>query len=55
VAINAALNPVEGPWFYFVCVNYETGETLFSTTAAEHEAAVEIWGQWLLENPEHDE
>ena len=55
VAINAALNPVEGPWFYFVCVNYETGETIFSTTADEHAAAVEIWGQWLLENPEHDE
>jgi UPF0755 protein len=55
VAINAALNPVEGPWFYFVCVNYETGETIFSTTIDEHLAAVEIWGQWLRENPEHDE
>lgn len=55
VAINAALNPVEGPWFYFVAVNYETGETIFSTTADEHAAAVEIWGQWLRENPEYDE
>jgi UPF0755 protein len=55
VAINAALNPIEGPWFYFVCVNYETGETIFSTTIDEHLAAVEIWGQWLRENPEHDE
>jgi UPF0755 protein len=51
VAINAALNPIEGPWFYFVCVNYETGETIFSTTIDEHLAAVEIWGQWLRENP----
>ncbi|MCF8540989.1 MAG: endolytic transglycosylase MltG, partial [Aurantimicrobium sp.] len=55
VAINAALNPIEGPWFYFVCVNYETGETIFSTTVDEHLAAVEVWDQWLRENPEHDE
>ena len=55
VAINAALNPVEGPWFYFVCVNYETGETIFSTTADEHAAAVDQWGQWLRENPQYDE
>ncbi len=55
VAINAALFPVEGPWFFFVTVNYETGETIFSTTVDEHQAAVEIWRQWLRENPEHDD
>lgn len=55
VAIDAVLSPAEGPWLYFVCVNYETGETIFSTTADEHAAAVEQWGQWLREHPEYDE
>ena len=36
-AIEAAANPTEGPWFYFVTVNYDTGETLFATTQAEHD------------------
>jgi len=51
LAIDAALNPAPGPWFYFVSVNLETGETVFSETYAQHEAAVEIWRQWLRENP----
>ncbi|CAB4904002.1 MAG: endolytic transglycosylase MltG [Actinobacteria bacterium] len=55
VAIDAALHPSDGPWLYFVCVNYETGETIFSTTADEHAAAVDQWGQWLRENPQYDE
>ena len=36
-AIEAAAKPTEGPWFYFVTVNYDTGETLFATTQAEHD------------------
>ncbi|SDP05741.1 UPF0755 protein [Pedococcus dokdonensis] len=36
-AIEAAANPTEGPWFYFVTVNYDTGETLFAATQAEHD------------------
>ena len=36
-AIEAAANPTEGPWFYFVTVNYDTGETLFAVTQAEHD------------------
>ncbi len=55
VAIDAALHPVDGPWLYFVCVNYETGETIFSTTADEHAAAVDQWGAWLREHPEYDQ
>jgi len=51
LAIDAAINPAPGPWFYFVSVNLETGETVFSETYAQHEAAVEIWKQWLRENP----
>ncbi len=38
--IEAALNPAEGDWLYFVAVNLETGETVFSETKEEHETAV---------------
>lgn len=55
LAIDAVLSPADGPWLYFVCVNYETGETIFSTTADEHAAAVDQWGQWLREHPEYDQ
>ncbi|HLP22889.1 MAG TPA: endolytic transglycosylase MltG [Microbacteriaceae bacterium] len=53
LAIDAALHPADGPWLYFVTVNLETGETVFSTTAAEHEAAVEQWLAWMAEHPEY--
>ncbi|MGZ5420771.1 MAG: endolytic transglycosylase MltG [Aeromicrobium sp.] len=38
--IEAALNPAEGDWLYFVAINLETGETVFSDTYAEHQKAV---------------
>ena len=38
--IEAALNPAAGDWLYFVAVNLDTGETVFSTTFAEHSRAV---------------
>lgn len=53
-AINAALNPVDGPWLYFVLINGETGETAFSTTLAEHNAAVKVWQAWLRAHPDFD-
>ena len=34
-AIEAALNPAEGGWYYYVTVNLETGETKFAETDAE--------------------
>lgn len=34
-AIDAAANPVDGPWYYYVTVNLETGETKFSETYDE--------------------
>jgi UPF0755 protein len=43
VAIEAALHPAQGSWLYWVVVNPNTGETVFSTTFAEHEAAVAQW------------
>lgn len=38
--IEAALNPAEGDWLYFVAVNLETGETVFSETFGEHNQGV---------------
>jgi UPF0755 protein len=34
--IEAALNPAEGTWLYFLATDLETGETTFSNTYAEH-------------------
>ena len=31
-AINAAANPADGPWYYYVTVNLATGETVFTET-----------------------
>jgi UPF0755 protein len=31
---------------YFVTVNFDTGETKFSKTAAEHQKYVEEWQAW---------
>lgn len=51
-AINAALNPADGPWIYFVTVNPETGETRFAETYDEHLQNVDLFQQWLRENPD---
>ena len=52
-AIDAAMHPADGPWLYFVTTNLDTGETTFSTTLAEHEAAVKVWQAWMREHPEY--
>ena len=53
-AIDAALHPVDGPWLYFVLINGETGETTFSETLAQHNAAVKVWQAWLRDHPDFD-
>lgn len=52
VAIDAAMNPVEGSWIFFVTVNLNTGETVFSNTIAEHDAAVAQLRAWCADNPD---
>jgi UPF0755 protein len=54
LAIDAAVNPAEGGWFYFVTVNLATGETVFTNTYAEHQKAVRQWLAWMRENPGYD-
>ncbi len=51
-AIRAAMDPVEGPWLYFVTVNLDTGETVFTNTYNEHLRAVDQWRSWCADNPD---
>ena len=53
LAIDAALNPVDGPWLFFVPINLATGETVFSTTADEHQVAVDRLFAWCDESAEN--
>lgn len=39
-ALEAALNPAEGDWIYFVTVDIDTGETKFAENASEHQQNV---------------
>jgi UPF0755 protein len=45
-AITATLNPAEGPWYFWVAVNLDTGETLFAETYAEHQQNVQKLREW---------
>ena len=51
-AIAAAMEPADGPWLYFVTVNLDTGETVFTNTYNEHLQAVEQWRAWCADNPD---
>ena len=46
VAIDAAMHPVDGTWLFFVTVNLDTGETVFSDTVREHDRAVAQLREW---------
>ncbi|WP_104525087.1 endolytic transglycosylase MltG [Blastococcus atacamensis] len=50
-ALRAVLAPADGDWRFFVVVNPDNGDTRFAATKAEHDANVEIFRQWLRENP----
>lgn len=51
-AIAAAMNPTEGPWMYFVTVDLNTGETLFSNTYDEQLVNEAKWHDWCKANPD---
>ena len=51
-ALRAVLNPTPGDWRFFVVVDPDTGDTRFAATKAEHDANVELFRQWLRDNPE---
>lgn len=50
-AINAALNPAEGDWIFWVTINLASGETIFTNTYAEHQRYVAQLRQWQRDNP----
>ncbi|MFT4282407.1 endolytic transglycosylase MltG [Microbacterium sp.] len=52
LAIDAAMHPADGPWLYFVTVNLDTGETVFTDTYQEHQKYVKQWQSWCAENPD---
>ncbi len=49
-AVEAALNPADGDWIYWVVVNPESGETKFGATLAEHEKNVAQFQAWCQAN-----
>lgn len=57
-AVDAAQNPADGPWLFFVAVNPDTGETKYAETYADHQKNVEEYRVWLREhranNPSDD-
>ncbi len=52
VAIDAAMHPAEGDWLYFVTVNLDTGETVFTNNLADHNRARDQWISWCRDHPD---
>jgi len=51
-AIDAAMHPADGDWLYFVTVNLNTGETVFTSNVDDHNRAVAQWQAWCTDNPD---
>lgn len=51
-AIDAAMHPVDGDWLYFVTVNLDTGETVFTNNLGDHNRAVAQWQAWCADHPD---
>lgn len=48
-AVDAAMDPADGEWQFFVAVDPDTGETRFAETYEEHLENVETYREWLRE------
>ncbi|QTE28016.1 endolytic transglycosylase MltG [Pengzhenrongella sicca] len=48
--IQAAMNPAEGEWTYFITVNLDTGETLFTDNYDEFLVGKQQYQDWLAAN-----
>ena len=51
-AMEAALNPADGPWLYYVTVNPDTGETKFTDNYDEFLKYKDELSAWLAKNPQ---
>jgi UPF0755 protein len=49
-AIDAALNPADGPWLYFVTTNPDTGETKFAQSYDDHLRNKAEFDQWCAQS-----
>lgn len=49
-AILAAIHPTSNPYYFWVTVNLDTGETLFATTYADHQKNVAKYTAWCTAN-----
>jgi UPF0755 protein len=54
-AISAVLNPESGNWIYYVTVNLDTGETLFTESATQFEEYKAQYKAWVEKNGLPDE
>lgn len=45
-AMNAAINPADGPWIFFTAIDLENGTTAFAADEAGHRANVEKLYEW---------
>ena len=52
-ALEAAVNPEEGDWLYFVPVNLDTGETKFTNNYDDHLKALAELQAWCLQSAEN--
>ena len=50
-ALEAASHPASGDWMFWVTVNYDTGETKFAKTFAEHQQYVAEFRKWCQGKP----
>ncbi|MCL2471961.1 MAG: endolytic transglycosylase MltG [Propionibacteriaceae bacterium] len=51
-ALQAAVNPADGDWLYWVTVNLKTGETQFASDEAGYQALEDQLKQWCSDNGE---
>ena len=52
-SLEAAVNPADGPWYFFVAVNLDTGETEFNVDNAGHERSRAKLNQWCTASDEN--
>ncbi len=51
MAVEAAAHPEANPYYFWVTVNLDTGETLYAATFAEHQANVAKYVAWCGKHP----
>jgi UPF0755 protein len=50
-SLEAAANPANGKWLYFVTVNFDTGETKFATTEKDFRKIEQEFQNWCQSHP----